>query len=154
MNLIEEKAYKHIGIEWPDLPETNIGTGGYEPAEDHSLERKCFVEGAVWQSKQYDTYQGSFRHIPGNYLDCIDERMRNIEYIKNRILTLQLSIFDFETHTQDIQQKEKLEEALKQVEDWKGEIISRLQDYEAFRYDYKQNWNLNYNDYDGKLVYN
>lgn len=22
MNLIEEKAYKHIGIEWPDLPET------------------------------------------------------------------------------------------------------------------------------------
>ena len=48
----------------------------------------------------------------------------------------------------------KLEEALKQVEVWKGEIISRLQDYEAFRYDYKQNWNLNYNDYDGKLVYN
>ena len=80
--------------------------------------------------------------------------MRNIEYIKNRILTLQLSIFDIETHTQDIQQKEKLEEALKQVEVWKGEIISRLQDYEAFRYGYKQNWNLNYNDYDGKLVYN
>ena len=52
---------------------TNIGTGGYEPAEDHSLERECFVEGAVWQSKQYDIYQGSFRHIPGNYLDCIDE---------------------------------------------------------------------------------
>ena len=51
MNLIEEKAYKHIGMEWPDLPETNIGTGGYEPAEGHSLERKCFVEGAVWQSK-------------------------------------------------------------------------------------------------------
>lgn len=47
MNLIEEKAYKHIGIEWPDLPETNIGTGGYEPEEDHSLERKCFVEGTV-----------------------------------------------------------------------------------------------------------
>ena len=49
MNLIEEKAYKHIRVEWPDLPETNIGTGGYNPEEDHSLERKCFVEGAVWQ---------------------------------------------------------------------------------------------------------
>ena len=32
MNLIEKKTYKHIGMEWPDLPETNIGTGGYEPA--------------------------------------------------------------------------------------------------------------------------
>ena len=37
MNLIEEKAYKHIGIEWPDLPETNIRTGGYKPEEGHSL---------------------------------------------------------------------------------------------------------------------
>ena len=73
MNLIEKKAYKHIEMEWPNLPETNIGTGSYEPAEGHSLERKCLVEGAVWQSKQYDTYQGLFRHILGNYLDCIDE---------------------------------------------------------------------------------
>lgn len=70
---------------------------------------------AVWQSRQYDVYQGSFRHILGNYLDCIDERMRNIEYIKNRVLTLQLSIFDIEAHTQDIHPKEKLDAALKQV---------------------------------------
>ena len=109
----------------------------------------------------YKTFLSTFYvdATAGILIDWVKDRNRHnrevyIEYIKNRILTLQLSIFDFETHTQNIIPKEKLEEALKQVEVWKGEIISRLQDYEAFRYDYKQNWNLNYNDYDGKLVYN
>lgn len=42
MNLIEEKAYKHIGMEWPDLPETNIRTGGYKPRRRPFLRTQVF----------------------------------------------------------------------------------------------------------------
>ena len=80
-------------------------------------------------------------------LDAKEERLKAIEIIKERILYLELEIYDREGWYQDMREDE-LKKALSEVAEFKNEIILRIQDLNNFLYDYKENWDLNFNDYE------
>lgn len=80
-------------------------------------------------------------------LDAKEERLKAIEIIKERILYLEFEIYDREGWYQDMREDE-LKKALNEVAEFKNEIILRIQDLNSFLYDYKENWDLNFNDYE------
>ena len=80
-------------------------------------------------------------------LDAKEERLKAIEIIKERILYLELEIYDREGWYQDMREDE-LKKAMSEVAEFKNEIILRIQDLNNFLHDYKENWDLNFNDYE------
>ena len=81
------------------------------------------------------------------HLDAKEERLKAIEIIKERILYLELEIYDREGWYQDMREDE-LKKAMNEVAEFKNEIILRIQDLNNFLHDYKENWDLNFNDYE------
>lgn len=43
IQIINEAESRYV-----DCPERGFGTGDYEPAEDHSLEREVFIDAVLW----------------------------------------------------------------------------------------------------------
>lgn len=77
-------------------------------------------------------------------IDCLYERKRGIEKIKQKIFDLVLKYVDIKNDThpvRKIENKKKSQEIM-------DEIVFRIQDYKTFLYDSKKDWDLNFEDYD------
>lgn len=80
-------------------------------------------------------------------LDAMEERLKAIEVIKDRILYLEHEIYYREAWYQDMR-GEDLKKAMNEVAEFRDEIILRIQDLDNFLYDYKETWDLNFDDYE------
>ena len=81
--------------------------------------------------------------IPGSYLDAQEERRGKLELLKSKLLDLIVTWYEWNGADHPRLQKER-EERLHEIY---TEMIKRMQDYDNFMWDYKKDWDLNFDDY-------
>lgn len=77
------------------------------------------------------------------FIDAREERTEAIEALKNIIFDISIMRYDALIDNHPTRQKE-IEKTLKKLD---TEFIMRMQDFEVLMYDFKKDWDLNYNDY-------
>ena len=86
-------------------------------------------------------------HELSDKLDYLDIRKTNIEKIKNIIFDLCIEEYDKQLALTNLgSHRESCKKRLKEINE---ERCWRLQDYEVFMWDFRKDWDLNYEDYDG-----
>ena len=86
-------------------------------------------------------------HEPSDKLDYLDIRKTNIEKIKNIIFDLCIEEYDKQLALTNLgPHRQACKVRLKEINE---ERCWRLQDYEVFMWDFRKDWDLNYEDYDG-----
>lgn len=86
-------------------------------------------------------------HEPSDKLDCLDIRKTNIEKIKNILFDLCIEEYDKQLALTNLgPHRESCKKCLKEINE---ERCWRIQDYEAFMWDFRKDWDLNYEDYVG-----
>lgn len=78
------------------------------------------------------------------YLDAKDERLKCIESLKDKILNLLIERYEIDLGYANNSNTEEDDKRCKEIHD---EIAWRILDYQCFAYDYKEDWDLCYNDY-------
>jgi hypothetical protein len=79
----------------------------------------------------------------GSYLDAHEEREKALEILRDKIFALTWWYNQCSNDDHPARQEINKEE-MEQVAE---ELCCRFQDYETFMWDYKKDWELNYNDY-------
>ena len=78
------------------------------------------------------------------YLDAQEERAKKLEIVKDKLLELTLYYVDLVTDDHPARIKENKERAKKVFD----RIVARKADYDVFMSDFKNDWDLNFDDYD------
>jgi hypothetical protein len=78
-----------------------------------------------------------------SYLDAKEERKKALEKIRDIIFRLTIDYVE----KMEVDHPAHIKEAREKANKIWEELCWRKQDYDVFMYDYKQDWDLNYNDY-------
>lgn len=98
--------------------------------------------------QESDSKYGIFTIVPFkiktmSYLDAQEERLQGLKSLREKLYKLTLEWYNWELADHPKHQKER-EEKLK---DLYAQFHYRMQDHEQFMWDFKKDWDLNYQDY-------
>ena len=98
----EEQSIREANLRYPDSPERGYGTGDYEPFEDLSNERECFVEGVLWADEHPKEGMVDIEKVKDWLFENFSEWTRDGDYdygkpyLESRFDTLEEMIDDFD----------------------------------------------------------